>query len=464
MTIPDVTAASEVTLPDLLYRERGEVKELQDRLLRTTVELCYRGHPYYRRLMQHRGLTPDDIQTSDDLVKLPPTSKKDFMADPEAFRLQVADLPVEQRVLWEVMYTTGTTSAQPSPIYTTTWDHYAYLFHAARCSEILGLTEDDVIANVFPLTAYPMGAYVRAPHTAAATGASIVTSNPGRAHPDFPVHRSLDETVRLIERHRATMIWGVASFVRRVLMRAQELGADFSSVRSCSITGEATSGAMRDDMRRRMADLGARNPRVLNRYGSTESSSMLECREGSGWHNPSPDQVFLEVVDAESHARLPSGASGLLLITHLIRRGTVLLRYALGDIVTMTDERCPLCGRTSERIIAQPVRTKDIVKIKGMLVNLDLLKEELERVPGLDEFQVIIQKSDPGDPFSMDELLVRLAVRDGVSADEVGTACAQRTLAATQVRPRLEFVRRDDIHDPTSTAKLQRIVDRRPTS
>lgn len=462
MAIRDVTTASEITLPDLLYRSRGEVKHLQDRLLRTTVELCYRGHPYYRRVMQQHGLTPDDIRTTDDLVKLPPTSKKDFMADPEAFRLQLADLPLEQRVLWEVMYTTGTTSGQPSPVYTTTWDHYAYLFHAARCSDILGITEDDVIANVFPLTPYPMGAYVRAPHTATATGAAIVTSNPGRAHPDFPVHRSLDDTVHLIERHRATMIWGVASFVRRVLVRAQELGADFSSVRTCSITGEATSTAMRDDMRRRMAELGVRDPRVLNRYGSTESSSMLECTEGSGWHNPSPDQVFLEVVDPDSHARQPFGASGSLLITHLIRRGTVLLRYALGDIVTMTEEQCPHCGRTSERLTTQPVRTKDIVKIKGMLVNLDLLKEELERVPGLEEFQVIIQKSDPGDPFSMDELLLRLAASDGASPDEVGAACAGRTLAATQVRPRLEFVRRDDIHDPTDSAKFHRIIDRRP--
>lgn len=464
MPLPDVTAASDISLPDLLYRPREQVKELQARLLRTTVELCYRGHPYYRGIMRQLGLVPDDIRTTDDLVKLPLTSKQDFMADPEAFRLQVEDLPLEQRILWEVMYTTGTTSARPSPIYTTTWDHYAYLFHAARCSDILGIAEDDVIANVFPLTAFPMGAYIRAPHTAAATGAAIVTSNPGRVHPDFPVHRSLDETVRMIERHRATIIWGVASFVRRVLIRAQELDADFSSVRSCSITGEATSLAMRDDMRRRMAEVGARDPKVLNRYGSTESSSMLECSEGSGWHNPSPDQVFLEVVDADSHERLPSGASGLLLITHLIRRGTVLLRYAVGDIVTMTDERCVRCGRTSERIVTQPVRTKDIVKIKGMLVNLDLLKEELERVPDLEEFQIVIQKSDARDPFSMDELVVRLTARAGASRDEVGAACMERTLGATQVRPRLEFVERDEIHDVSGAAKVQRVVDRRPAS
>ncbi len=449
------------TLPDLLHRPREEVKGLQDRLLQRTVELCYRGHPYYRAVMTRLGLRPSDIRTTDDLVKLPITSKKDFMSDPEAFRLSLPDLPLEERILWEVMYTTGTTSGQPAPIYTTTWDHYAYMFHAARCSEILGIRESDRIANVFPLTPYPMGAYVRAPATAAATGAAIITVNPGRPNRSFPVHRTLDEAVRMVERHRATVLWGVASFVRRMLVRAKEIGADFSSVRICSITGEGTSKAMREEMRQRLLGLGSQAPQVLNRYGSTESSSMLECVDGGGWHNPSPDQTFLEVVDPGSGVRLGNGEKGLLLITHLIRRGTVLLRYAVGDIVAMTDEVCPHCGRTAERIVSQPVRTKDMLKIKGTLVNLDLLKEELDGVPGLDEYQVVIQKSDPSDPFSMDELVLRVAA-PAAARDRVVQDVAARTLSATQIRARVEVVEANAIFDPVKDPKAQRVVDRRP--
>ena len=452
----------QVTLENLLYRPREEVRALQDRLLAETIELCSRGHPHYRRVMQEHGLRSADIRTTDDLVKLPITSKQDFMADPDAFRLSLPELPLEQRVLWDVMYTTGTTSGQPAAIYTTTWDHHAYMFHAARCSDVLGIRETDVIANVFPLTPYPMGAYVRAPATAAATGAAIVTVNPGRPSPSFPVHRSLDEAVAMVHRHRATIIWGVASFVRRMLVRARELGVDFSHVRVCAITGEATSKGMREEMRLRLVDFGSKNPQVLNRYGSTESSSMVECVEGSGWHNPSPDQIFLEIVDPDGGRRLGNGEKGLLLITHLIRRGTVLLRYAVGDIVAMSDEPCPHCGRTSERIVSQPVRTKDIIKIKGTLVNMDLLKEELESVRGLDEFQVVIQKSDPDDPFSRDDLILRLAASDDMS-EQVGREAAERTLAATQVRPRIEPVAKDEIFDPIKNPKPQRIVDRRPS-
>lgn len=457
-----IASFEELTLPDLMYRSQTKVRELQNRLLRETIALCYDGHPYYGRVMRERGLTPADIQTVDDLVQLPITSKQDFLAAPEDFRLQVPDhYPQEARVLWEVMYTTGTTTGRPAPIYTTTWDHYAYMYHAARCSDILGITEHDIIANVFPLTPFPMGAYVRAPHTAAATGAAIVTINPGRPSPLFPVHRSLDEAVRTVERHRVTIIWGIASFVRRMLIRAKELGADFSSVRACSVTGEATSQAMREDMRRRLLELGSPNPQILNRYGSTESSSFVECGIGSGWHNPSPDQTFVEVVNPETGERLGNGQPGLLLITHLIRRGTVLLRYAVGDIVAMTDEVCPHCGRTSERIITQPVRTKDIIKIKGTLVNLEGLREILDGLSGLDEYQIVIQKSDPNDPFSTDELLLRLAAAQEVR-DAVAQEAAQRTLAVTNIRPRVEFAEKDEIFDLRQSAKPARIIDRRP--
>src|SRR5262249_20344678 len=105
--------------------------------------------------------------------------------------------------------------------------------------------------------------------------------------------------------------------------------------------------------------------------------------------------------------------------------------------------------------------TGDIVKIKGMLVNLDPLQDALDAVPGLEEYQIIIQKSDPNDPFSMDELLLRLAAsEDAIQA--VAREAVEWTVATAQVRPRLELVRRDEIFDPMTSPKLQRVVDRRP--
>src|SRR6476619_3043349 len=99
-----------------------------ERRLRRTLHAVALAHPFYRQRFRELGIAPQDIASLDDLQKLPPTRKDDYIADPEAFRLQAADLPDEfapaERVLWDVAYTTGTTRGRPSPFYNTTHDAY----------------------------------------------------------------------------------------------------------------------------------------------------------------------------------------------------------------------------------------------------------------------------------------------------------------------------------------------------
>jgi len=190
------------------------------------------------------------------------------------------------------------------------------------------------------------------------------------------------------------VLWGVAGFVRRVLIRAQELGADFSSVRMVMTTGEAASPAMRADFRRRMGELRCADTLVVNRYGSTEQGgTMIECTDGSGFHSAAPDQLFHEIVCDETGRRLPDGEAGMLAVTHLNRRGTVFLRYKVGDVGSLDHSPCPHCDRTSVRLSSTPVRTGDIVKIKGALVNLGNLKESLDAAREVDEYQIVVGRS-----------------------------------------------------------------------
>ncbi len=434
---------------------------MQDRLLRTTIDLCYRAHPYYRGRMREAGLSPGDIGGVDDLAKFPLTHKREFLKDPEAFRLEpLPELPLEARVLREVMYTTGTTTGQPAPLYTTTFDYYAYAIQAARAARVLGMGPSDVIANVFPLTPFPMGAYLRAQATAAAIGASMLLAHPGRPSAALDIHRGLDEVVRLIQRQRTTIIWGVASFVRRILQRAGELGANLSNVRMCLVTGESISAAMKEDMRRHLVELGSAEGRIVNRYGSTEGTTLIECDGGAGWHNPSPEQIFMETVDPETGEQVDGGTPGLLLITHLMRRGTVLLRYALGDIVEMDTGPCPACRQTVDRVVTQPIRTADLIKIKGTLVNLEALKNALDGLDGLQEYQIIVTKQRVDDPFSPDQLLVRAA--GAQPRNELERRVAETVMNLVQIRPVVEVVRPDDIFNPMTDSKPERLVDRRP--
>jgi len=444
---------------DVLRQNHDAIESLQSEKLRSMLALCARGHDYYREKWAAAGIDPSSIRNVADLERLPLTPKHELMNAPERFRLNIPDLPLHERVLWEVIYTTGTT-AEPTPVYNTTHDYHAYLFQARRVAEICDIRESDVIANLFPLTPAPMGAFVRSATNAYAAGASIFAALPGAPHGAFGVHRPLEYAVDSIAAHRATILWGVPSFIRRVLLRALEKGADFRSVRMCAITGEASSPAMRDEIRRCLRELGAVGTTVFDRYGSTELGSFAQCGEHSEWHNPAPEIQYHEVVDPDTGRRLPDGERGALAVTHLDRRGTVLIRFVVGDTVAISHASCPHCGRNGDRIIGPVARSGDLVKVKGMLINPSVLLDTLQSFPGVDEYQVVVQRADPNDPFSMDELLVRLAPSDpgdGTLAELI----AERVQSAVRVRPRIEITTSKDIYDPGAQTKARRFVDRR---
>jgi phenylacetate-coenzyme A ligase PaaK-like adenylate-forming protein len=444
---------------DLLRQPIAAIERIQSERLRAMLALCARGHPYYRRRWAELAIDPSAIGGVHDLERLPLTSKHELMADPEGFRLKLPELALHERVLWEVIYTTGTT-AEPTPVYNTTHDYHAYLFQSKRVAEISGIRETDVIANLFPLTPAPMGAFLRSATNAYAAGASTFAALPGAPHGSFGVHRPLEVAVRLIELHGATILWGVPSFIRRVLLRAMELKADFKSVRMCAISGEASNAAMREELRRCLRELEARGTVVFDRYGSTELGAFAQCAEEGEWHNPAPELQYHEVVDPKTGRRLPDGERGMLAVTHLDRRGTVLLRFVVGDIVSLARTPCPACGRSGDRVIGPVARGNDLVKVKGMLINPAVLLEALNGIPGVQEFQVVVRRKDPADPHSMDEMVVRLA-SSGADREALSEMVIARAQEAVRVRPQVEFANSVEIYDPARQTKAVRFLDQR---
>jgi phenylacetate-coenzyme A ligase PaaK-like adenylate-forming protein len=442
---------------DLTRQPLLVIEQRQSEKLRATLALCSRGHPYYRRVWAHADINIGQIKNLADLERLPLTHKNDLMASPEHFRLNLPELPLHERTLWEIIYTTGST-ADPTPLYNTTHDYNAYLFQCQRVAAISGIRETDVIANLFPLTAAPMGAFIRSAANAYAAGAAIFAALPGASYGPFDVRRSADEAVRLIELHRATILWGIPSFIRRVLLRAIETNADFRNVRMCAITGEASSPGLREDLRRCLRELRATDSTIFDRYGSTELGAFAQCREDGDWHNPTPELQYHEIVDPETGRRLPDGERGALALTHLDRRGTILIRFVVGDIVSLDRRPCPICGRTSERIVGPVVRTKDLVKVKGMLINPTVLLDTLQSIAGMDEFQVVVRHENSSDPFSMDELVVRIA---GADRAELAELVMTKARDAVRVRPRIEFVDAKEIYDAGRQTKVMRFVDQR---
>ena len=444
---------------------RARLRERQNVLLPRMMRLCAVAHPHYRRVLRERGLTADDFRTVEDLRRLPILRKREYVQDPEQFRLRlegIAGLAPEETTLAEVIYTSGS-SGKPTPFYDTVHDRFARIHHLGRVATIAGVGPHDTVMNLFPLSAVPHQGFLSAMWGAMAVGSKLLTGMTGSAYADYPVHNRMDDAIEMIERERATVLWGITTYVRRVVLHAQALGKDFSAVRLAMVMGEPCPLPMREDLRQRLRALGSPAPIINNGYGFTEvQGPAIECVEEGGRHQAVPDQFYTEIVDPDTGSPVADGEPGLLLVSHLNRRGTVLLRYAPGDVVALSHERCPHCGRWEPRFLGGPQRADGLTKVRGTLINPAALHEQLAQLlhQGVAEYQVAVTREDRQDPFSQDVLVVRVA-GDEAAQERAARAVPRLVKQAVEVTPSVEFLPADGFAEIAASYKFSRFVDER---
>ncbi|RJP32767.1 MAG: phenylacetate--CoA ligase family protein [Actinobacteria bacterium] len=449
------------------WKSPDEVIDIQNSNLAQQMELVAKYHPYYKKLFADKGIEAGDIRTLEDLEKLPLTQKLDYMQNAMDFRLAPEQI-TPRDILYEVTYTTGTTTGKPTPFFNTTHDMFATALQMRRMCEIAWMTPQEVVLNLFPFGVVPHIGFYRTIWYSAAVGMRLVFALTGSGFPEFPVHNSMQKAIEMAENAKATLISGIGSYERRFFMEAQKQGRDFSSIRIVLALGEAVPQGMRDDIRERLADMGAEDVFISNAFGFTEmQGAMPECTQFGGCHNSSPDLYFLEIVDGETGKRKPEGEVGMVAVTHLNRRGTVLLRYLLGDIGAIEYGVCPHCGRSGGRLVIKAgstyaTRTKELIKVKGTLINPEILKNELSNTDGVIEYQIVITKKDPEDPYSLDELMVKIAAAEGHDTGALEKEVVDKVRMAVEMTPKVELVSMADIFDVNTSLKAQRVVDSRP--
>ncbi len=481
---------------------RAEQRKLQDSLLRRYVrEYLYPFSPYYRELFDRAGVKPEQIRTVDDLRRLPLTSKADLLPtaddqqrfkkfilqpDPKTIR---AAWPLSRKLplLWRkwtqgveavrrsvrgefapcfMTFTTGR-SAQPVPFFYSPHDVANLQETGTRLIDVMDLESEYRVANVFPYA--PHLAFWQVFFAGQATGMMVLSTGGGKV-------MGSSGDLRAITRLRADALIGVPGYVYHLLRRAAAERLDLSSIRCVVLGAERVPPQMKAKICQLLGEAGAHDVRVFGTYGFTEARmAFAECptpdNAYTGYHLY-PDLAVFEVLDPRTGEVVPDGEDGELVFTPLDARASTVFRYRTGDRVRggLRHEPCPHCGRTVPRISSDVTREsslKDLqlLKVKGTLVNLEECAMLLGSMPEVEEWQIELRKKD-GDPLEVDELIVHLAVKEGVQHEQAATRVREAFQSRVEVTPnRVEFLELDSMLRKIgmeTELKERRFVDARP--
>lgn len=352
-------------LGKLLYdykRPLSQLRELQNRRLRTILHHAYTHVPYYRRLFDSAGIQPADIRTVEDLPRLPITTKRMLRATPSE-QLVTAGTHLKSCIV----RTTNGTTGEPFKVYFSLEDIRARRLVDFRALLTVGVRPWNRVAILGPISARPKHLHERL----GLFRTRIIPANPD------PIVQ-----IEQLREYQPTVLWAYAHELDAIVYA---LGGKLSAVArprvlitSAYNLPDRTIQALRDD-------LGIER---FNFYGAMEVGRIAhECPAHRGLHVNS-DRLILECVPDES---LENGG-GSVVVTVLDFFTMPFIRYRLGDLVAFAKHSC-VCGSEFPLIEAPLGREYDLCVLpSGKRIGINWLMLILRELDGINQFRVVQER------------------------------------------------------------------------
>ena len=417
---------------------RDRIRELQSRRLAEQVRFVWDNVPYYRRKMEEKGVTPDDIRGIEDITKLP-FLKKDDLRDsyPDGLR----GVPVKDCV--RIHSTSGTTGKRVVAFYTKEdidlWDTCV-----ARALNAADITDEDVVQVCYGYGLFTGGLGLHG--GAEKLGCMVLPMSSG----------STDRQLQFMEDLGSTVLCCTPSYAAYLAETINEKGLrDRIRLRRGIFGAEAWSEDMRASIEN---SLGIKAHDI---YGLTELSGpgvAYECSVQNGMHI-NEDHFYAEIIDPDTCESLPMGSKGELVITSLTKKGFPLLRYRTRDICILSDEKCS-CGRTFVKMSRPMGRSDDMLIVKGVNVFPSQIETVLIQQGYAANYQIIVDRVNNSDTL---DVLIEMNV-DNFS-DNLGKITAMEKSLVAEMKAMLGIYANVHLVAPKSITRSEgkavRIIDKR---
>ena len=338
-------ANSEYWQEELETMNREELEKFQVKKLKETIALAANS-PYYKEVFAKMNITPDTINSIEDVKKLPFTTKDDLRSH---YPFGLVAVPMEKVV--RVHSSSGTTG-NPTVVAHTQKDLDEWANQVARCMYMVGVRNTDVFQNTSGYGMFTGGLGFQ--YGAERLGAVTVPAGAGNSK----------RQVKFIMDFGTTVAHAIPSYATRLAEVFQEMGLDprkDTKLHTLCIGAEPHS----EEQRRRIEEL--LGVKAYNSFGMSEMNGpgvAFECKEQNGLHIWE-DYVIAEIVDPVTLKPVQDGTLGELVLTTINREAMPLMRYRTRDLTYFIPGECP-CGRTHRRLARFQGRSDDMIIVKGV--------------------------------------------------------------------------------------------------
>lgn len=419
----------------------AELRKHQLRKLKEQVKHCYDNSAFYHKKFKDAGLKPADLETLEDIRKIPFTVKND-LRDNYPFGM----LAVEPVDIVEIHASSGTTGNPIIGAYTkndmATWGELM-----ARSIYTTGGRQEDVIHIAYGYGLFTGGLGFH--YGAHKIGTMTIPVSGGMTH----------RQIKLMKDLGATVLCCTPSFAVYLAETMAEIGVDPKKDLKLRI-GLFGAEPWSDKIRERIEEsLGIE---AFDVYGLTELCGpgvSIECAEHKGLHIWE-DHFIIETINSETGEVLSPGEEGELVFTTLTKTGIPMLRFRTRDISVINAEKCA-CGRTHARMLRVRGRSDDMLIIRGVNVFPSQIELAVMSFPELaPHYQILVDRPGALDTFAVKlELTEKASKTKKLDVNALKFDIQGKIHGITGLSAAVEIVKCGEI--PRSEGKAKRVLDLR---
>jgi phenylacetate-CoA ligase len=440
-------AADEYWNPRSETMTRRDLEATQAAKMRLQLEWAASRSPFHKRRFAKAGFKPDQFRTLDDLRRIPPMTRDEWM-EAQAKEPPYGDLPAAPvHTAIRLHTTSGTTGRMPLRALdgTRDWEWIAEMwchgFHA------FGVRPKDTVFFAFSYASF-IG-FWGAHYACEKLGALVIPSG------SLPT----ETRVKLLLEYGATTVCATPTYILRLAQVAREAGIDLkaqSTVDKIILSGEP-SGSV-PAVRQKIEEVWGAP--CGDTAGMTEIGTIMvfECRHRPGGMHIIEDHFIEEVVNPETLEPVGYGERGERVVTSFGRGILPLIRYRTRDLVVRVPASRCTCGRTWDLYDGGILgRVDDMHKIRGTNVYPRAVEAIVREHREIDEFQIVLTREK-----DRDEITVRVELAGGADRHWPKIKKAlDHDLAEAHENLRFDLELAEPGSLPRFELKAKRLVDKR---